>query len=255
VLRSVLLDMLSEFLMVEQGGMQLYRTSLGRCSDPELKARYTEFLAETAHHREVLATLIQDLGGDPNYVSPTARVAQFKASKLLETALAIDGLSQAEIELCDLENVLLAETKDHADWSLLSKMASQASDSGLGKVGQMVGSAASVVVTTASGGPAEQVDLSTLQAALSRAVAEVEPQEDEPLRWAQEKHAELSLRLGMMGPAPAPERWQTRITNPYVPVEADHARPIREMLLEHAADPQWQPSEIVRSMAAGATRP
>lgn len=255
MLRSVLLDMLSEFLMVEQGGLQLYRTALGRCTNPELKAKYTEFLAETSHHREVLANLIQELGGDPSYVSPTARVAQYKASKLLESAVVIDGLSEAEIELGDVENVLLAETKDHADWSLLSKMAEQASQSGLSKVGQKVSSAAGAVTTAMAGGPTDQVDMGVLQAALSRAVAEVEHQEDEHLEWARQMHAQLSMQLGMMGPAPSPERWQTRITNPERPIDADHPRPIRDGLLEHASDPQWQPSEVMRSLARDGSAP
>lgn len=225
MLRSVLLDMLSEFLMVEQGGLQLYRTALGRCSNQELSERYTHFMAETAHHRAVLTELIVELGADPSYVSPTARLAQFKASKLLESAVVVDGLSQPEIELSDLENVLLAETKDHADWSLLARMASQADESGL--------------------------DPGTLQAALSRAVAQVEQQEDEHLAWARETHARLALRLGSLGPAPSPERWQSRISTPDVPIETVHARPMREGLLEHASDPQWQPSEVARSLQAG----
>jgi rubrerythrin len=248
MLRSVLLDMLSEFLMVEQGGLQLYRTALGRCTNPQLQSKYTEFLKETAHHREVLATLITELGGDPSYVSPTARAAQFKASKLLESALVVDGLSQPEVELSDLENVLLAETKDHADWSLLSQMAKQASQSGLGKVGQMAGSVAGAAVTAMTGGPSDQMDMETLQAALSRAVAEVEHQEDEHLQWAREMHATLSMQMATMGPAPSPMRWMQRITTPELPIESFHPRPITEGLLEFAGAPQWQPSEIVRSM-------
>ena len=255
MLRSVLLDMLSEFLMVEQGGLQLYRTALARCTNSELKSRYTEFLQETSHHREVLVDLIQELGGDPSYISPTARVAQFKASKLLEAAVVIDGLSQPEIELSDLENVLLAETKDHADWSLLEQMAEQTGKSGIGKVGQAIGSAAGAVSSAVAGGPSDQVDMQTLHAALSRAVAEVEHQEDEHLEWARTTHAKLALSMGMMGPAPSPERWQTRITNPELPITAEHPRPITEGLLEHANDPQWQPSEVIRSLSMGRPSP
>jgi rubrerythrin len=230
MLRSVVLDMLSEFLMVEQGGFQLYRTALARCSTPELKARYTEFLEETARHRELLMGVIRQLGGDPSYVSPTARLAQFKTSKLLEAALVVDGLSQAEVELSDLENVLLAETKDHADWSLLQRLLEQTGQSGADR--------------------ADQVDPDTLQAALRPAVAEVEPEEDQHLEWARDMQAQLALRLATLGPAPSPERWQSRISTPDVPIESVNPRPIRQGLLEHAGDPQWQPSEIVRATAA-----
>ena len=123
--QQIIEDKLSEFLMVEQCGLQLYTTVAARSQTPKLKAKYEEFGRETAHHREVLVKLITTLGGDPDYVSPTARLAQYKASKLLESALAVDGLSQAEIECSDLENVLLAETKDHANWHVLSQLAQQ----------------------------------------------------------------------------------------------------------------------------------
>jgi hypothetical protein len=42
----------------------------------ELQARSQEFGEETDRHRTILTQLIKDLGGDPNYVSPTARLAQ-----------------------------------------------------------------------------------------------------------------------------------------------------------------------------------
>src|SRR5215216_4005515 len=122
-----MLDKLSEFLMVEQCGFELYKVEASRSTTPELKQKYDEFGRETAHHREVLIRLIERLGGDPSYVSPTARVAQFKAAKLLESSSCIAGLSQQEIEMNDLENVLLAETKDHADWHLLREIAKQMS--------------------------------------------------------------------------------------------------------------------------------
>src|SRR5918999_1400965 len=149
---QVLSDKLGEFLMVEQCGFQLYRVVAERCKTPRLKAKYEEFGRETSHHREVLVKLITELGGDPNYVSPTARVVQYKSSKLLESALLVDGLAQPEIDCADLENVLLAETKDHANWHLLSQLAEQASGD--------------------------------IKKALQAAVDEVESQEDEHLEWA-----------------------------------------------------------------------
>ena len=248
MLKQVILDQLSEFLMVEQGGLQLYRVAAARAVDPTLKAKYDEFGRETAHHREVLVRLIERLGGDPSHVSPTARVAQFKASKLLESASVVDGLSEQEIMLNDLENVLLAETKDQADWELLKRMADQANESGLGAVAEKAGSLAGAGVTAATGGPAEQLDTDLLADALREAVDDVGDDEDEHLEWAREKHLEMSLRMGLVGPAPSPERWQEQLTNPHEEVEAVHASPFRDGLLDGTTAPQWQPSEVVRSM-------
>ena len=219
--RQVLLDKLSEFLRVEQGGLQLYTVAAARTANRPLKKRYEEFGKETAQHRQVLVQLIERLGGDPSYVSPTARVAQFKGAKLLESSACLAGLSQAELEANDLENVLLAETKDHADWSLLAQLV-------------------------------EQVDDPAVKQALQAAVDQVEAQEDEHLTWARETLNQLSLQLLMTGPAPSPERWQQLISAPEPPIAAVHPAPMRDEdgLLETAALPQWQDSPIVRAVWA-----
>ena len=219
---QVLLDKLSEFLMVEQCGLQLYETVAGRCHTPKLRARYEEFGRQTAKHREVLVRLITTLGGDPDYVSPTARVVQYKAAKLLESALAVDGLSQAEVECSDLENVLLAETKDHADWHVLSQLAEQASGD--------------------------------LKKALQAAVSEVEEEEDEHVEWARETLSQMTLQIVAEGKAPPSERWQSRITGPEPGIEAFHPAPFTEGLLEGAAEPVWVETPISRSLEATQAR-
>src|SRR5918997_1053906 len=202
---EVMLDKLSEFLMVEQGGLELYRVAASRCTNPDMKARYEEFGRETAHHRAVLIRLIERLGGDPSYISPPARVAQFKAAKLLESALAVDGLSQPEIEMNDLENVLLAETKDHADWHLLSEIAKQlASPSVMEKLQDATKQVLGMMPSGLS-----MVDV---QQAIQAAVDEVEDEEDEHLEWARETLTRMCLEMAMNGPAPSPERWQRVIS-------------------------------------------
>jgi hypothetical protein len=80
---EVLLGKLSEFLMVEQCGWQLYRVVGERATDAEL-------------HRTILTGLIRDLGGGPNYVSPTARLAQAKSEALLASAVVSGPVSEAE---------------------------------------------------------------------------------------------------------------------------------------------------------------
>jgi rubrerythrin len=214
--QQIIEDKLSEFLMVEQCGLQLYTTVAARSQTPKLKAKYEEFGRETAHHREVLVKLIAAVGGDPDYVSPSARVVQFKAAKLLESALAVDGLSQAEIECSDLETVLLAETKDHADWHVLSQLAEQASGD--------------------------------LKNALQSAVSEVEEEEDEHVEWARETLSRMTLQMVTEGKAPPPERWQSRITGPEPGIEAFHPAPFTEGLLEGAAEPVWVQTPTSRSM-------
>jgi rubrerythrin len=215
---QVLLDKLSEFLMTEQCGLELYRVAAGRSILPELRSKYEEFGRETAHHREVLIQLIRQLGGDPDYVSPSAKLVQFKASKLLEAALLVGGSSMAEAEVSDLENVLLAETKDHANWHLLQQLTSRLADD----TGQM----------------------------LQAAVDAVEDQEDEHLSWARETLATLSLQLLDEPNPPNPLRWQTVITGPEPSVDQFHPAPFQAGLLEGSRLPIWVETPISRSLAS-----
>jgi rubrerythrin len=215
--RTVLLDLLSEFLMVEQGGLELYRVAAARCADAALKERYLAFGAETARHRELLVRLIERLGGDPAYVSPTARRAQARAAALQQAPLATHGLSPAELEAADLENVLLAETKDHADWHLLQLLAGQAED------------------------PA-------VRAALEEIVPRVEEEEDEHLRWARDALAERTLRRVQLGPAAPPERSQGLLTGPEPPLTAIHPAPATEGLLPLSELPPWADPPALREL-------
>ena len=218
--RQVLLDKLSEFLMVEQGGLELYRVAASRCQKPELKQRYEEFGRQTARHREVLTRLIEQLGGDPSYVSPTARAAQVKASKLVESALIVDGLAPEEIEAGDLENVLLAETKDHADWQLLSQLATQPIDD-------------------------------EVKQAVAAAVKEVEQEDHQHLEWARQTLGQLCLQMVLAGPAPSPERWMTVTSGPLPPIETLNPSPVLDGLLPPALEPAWQDSPVARAVRAG----
>ena len=220
--QQIVMDKLSEFLMVEQGGLELYRVAADRSTQPKLKSKYQEFERQTAHHREVLVKLITALGGDPDYVSPTARLAQYKASKLLGAALQVAGLSEEEIEINDLENLLLAETKDHANWHLLSQLAEQASDE--------------------------------MKQAMQAAVDEVEEQEDEHLEWARETLSKLCLQMINQKAAPSAQRWQMVITGPEPSIEEFHPAPFTDGLLDGSALPVWVETPISRSMHVAGTR-
>jgi len=130
----------------------------------------------------------------------------------------MDGLSQQEVECGDLESVLLAETKDHADWHVLSQLAEQATG-----------------------------DMKT---AVQAAVDEVESQEDEHLEWARDTLSQLTLQMVAQSKAPSPERWQSIITGPVPGIEAFHPAPFTEGLLEGAAEPVWIETPISRSLNA-----
>jgi rubrerythrin len=151
----MLANLISAFAAHERCGVHLYRTAAGFTQFGEWRARYEEFLAQTEEHVRILSELATQLGGDPKYVSPQARMTEFMNTKLMEPILlegSVDGLT---CELALLEAVVLAERKCHAHWQLLSQLAGHLPQ---GRSAQ----------------------------AIQRAVEVVEDQEDEHVRWAEQ---------------------------------------------------------------------
>ena len=158
----LLMDKLSEFLTVERGGVKLYQLATQQVRDPEVLNRFREFYEQTRKHVDILSRVIAALGGDPKYMSPAAKLAEEKAEALLKTMTQLDGMGPQQIELNAIENIVIAETKDHADWQLLGHIAHRSSDSHLREV-------------------------------LKPAVDEVEPEEDQHLSWTNEQMGRLAL--------------------------------------------------------------
>src|SRR3954449_1185743 len=156
-------DLLSGFLAHEQCGVHLYRTVAGATANPVLQGKYRQFLGQTEHHVEVLTQLITELGGDPLYVSPTARLVHGMNTYLLQSVvLAAGSADELPREMAMLEAVLLAETKDHADWAFLSALCDELPE-----------------------GPTRE--------ALSNAVEEGEWEEDEHVEWARKTWQRMTM--------------------------------------------------------------
>jgi hypothetical protein len=101
------------------------------------------------------------LGGDPGYVSPSARASEKAGLGLVESMFLLGGsLDLMTQELVMLDAVLLAEAKDHANWSGLSQLVD--------------------VVTEGE-----------VQDAVREAVERVEPEEDEHMGWARDIRIKL----------------------------------------------------------------
>jgi rubrerythrin len=126
---AVLADLLSACLAHERCGVHLYRSVAARTSIPDLRGQYEHFGEETLEHVAVLEQLIRDAGGDPAYVSPSARATEAAASAILGTTYLLRGsVDTTTAELSMLEAVLLAETKDRANWELLAELSGLMAD-------------------------------------------------------------------------------------------------------------------------------
>ena len=163
-------DLLSDMLAHERCGAQLYRSVEQRTNNPVLQERYRHFGEETVEHVAILERLITELGGDPAYISPAARATEKAGTALLESTFLLGGsvdlLTQEQVML---DAVLLAEAKDHANWSCLAGMV-------------------------------EDLPTGDVRTALEAATDEVEVQEDEHLRWAQDTRCRMISLQATSGP-------------------------------------------------------
>jgi hypothetical protein len=108
-------DFVAEMLAVEKGGVKLYEKALQNLKHLEYAEKLTEFLHQTEHHVALCTELLRAVGGDSHYSSAAAEAADHKAEGLLSTEVPAEL-----IDLNNIENLLLAETKDHWNWNMLA---------------------------------------------------------------------------------------------------------------------------------------
>jgi rubrerythrin len=115
-------ELVLQSLEHEIGGVKVYSTALGCAVNQDLKAEWQEYLEQTKTHVSALETLCAALGLDPTRETPGRQVVRHVGTALVEAMnLALGAGDPAAAELVACECVVLAETKDHADWQLLSK--------------------------------------------------------------------------------------------------------------------------------------
>jgi len=121
-------ELLYQMLETELGGVQVYTTALECVVNEDLEEEWTEYLEQTERHVEVMRELLTTLGLDPEAQTPGRQVVKHIGESLVQAmqmALAGGGEPEAA-ELVACECVVLAETKDHLNWELLSKYAEKA---------------------------------------------------------------------------------------------------------------------------------
>jgi rubrerythrin len=171
-------ELLLQSLEHERGGVQVYETALKCVVNEKLRPEFEKYLDQTRNHERILLGVFAGLSLDPEEASPGRTVVKLLGSSLvkaMETALESGPPEAAELVAC--ECVVLAETKDHADWELIAKCAEHAT----GKQ----------------------------QKVLQDAADEVEDQEDEHLYHSKGWCRELWVQsLGLKAMLPPPEERQ-----------------------------------------------
>jgi ferritin-like metal-binding protein YciE len=158
-------NFLSEMLAVEKGGVKLYERALNDLEHSELEDKLKEFLNQTHRHVELCTSMLEAVGADADFQSPGAQAAEHKAN----------GLITAEVppemqDLNNIENLVLAETKDHWNWEMLASIAPKIGDP-------------------------------ELKRAATKAVSEVRRQEKTHLDWNEKTLSKLAMESAMHPPA------------------------------------------------------
>src|SRR5688500_4378423 len=119
-------ELMLQSLEHERGGVIVYETALECVLNDDLREEWEAYLEQTEKHVEVLTTACERLRLDPDEMTPGRKVVQHTGKSLvvaMKMALAANDPRAAELVAC--ECVVLAETKDHADWELIGQCAKE----------------------------------------------------------------------------------------------------------------------------------
>jgi rubrerythrin len=117
-------ELLLQALEHERGGVLVYGTALECARHPELRDEWERYRAETEEHVQVLTRACVALGLDPGEMTPSRKIVQHTGKLLvvaMKMALGAGDPAAAELVACDC--VVLAETRDHANWELIGQCA------------------------------------------------------------------------------------------------------------------------------------
>ena len=122
--RDQLNDLVLQMMETELGGEQVYRTALTCAVNPDLKKEWEGYLDETLHHQEVVRSICDALALDSDTQTPTRAVVKHIGESLVKAMqMAKKSAPPAAAQVVAAECVVLAETKDHANWELLGQVA------------------------------------------------------------------------------------------------------------------------------------
>ena len=117
-------ELLYQALETELGGVQVYEMAISCAVNEDLRKEWEKYGSETKTHVEVVERVFEQLGLDTQTETPGRKVVRHKAQSLLKAMeMAKQAGDPAAAQLVAAECVVDAETKDHANWELIGKIA------------------------------------------------------------------------------------------------------------------------------------
>ena len=113
-------ELLQQMQETELGGVKVYETALTCVLNEDLKKEWEKYLEQTKQHVEIVTALMNELGVAP-VDSPGRLVVRHIGGSLVAAMKLAKGSAPPEAaEIVACECVVHAETKDHANWELLT---------------------------------------------------------------------------------------------------------------------------------------
>lgn len=117
-------ELLYQAIETERGGIKIYEHAVLAAQNPDLKKEFTHYLEQTKRHEHVLRYVFDVLGLDTETMTPGREVIAHQGESLVKAIqMALANADPVAAELVACECVVLAETKDHANWELIGKVA------------------------------------------------------------------------------------------------------------------------------------
>jgi rubrerythrin len=114
-------ELLYQALETERGGIEIYQTAIRCALNDDLKKEWTEYLEQTQNHEKIVTGLIEDLGLELEAETAGRIVVRHIGQSLVQAMeMALEENQPEAAQLVATECVVLAETKDHQNWELLS---------------------------------------------------------------------------------------------------------------------------------------
>lgn len=120
-------ELLYQALETELGGVQVYTTALRCVENEDLKEEWEEYLEQTQNHVEIVQNVMNGLGIDINTETPGRKVVRHIGESLVQAMeMALSSGEPGAAQIVAAECVVLAETKDHLNWTLIGECAKKA---------------------------------------------------------------------------------------------------------------------------------
>jgi len=120
-------ELLYQALETELGGVQVYEMAISCAVNEDLRKEWEKYGEETKTHVDVVEQVFAQLGLDPSTETPGRQVVRHKGQSLVKAMeMAKQAGDPSAAQLVAAECVVDAETKDHANWELIGKIAEEA---------------------------------------------------------------------------------------------------------------------------------